>query len=98
MKGSGIKKTATFATPGEWTLQYSYDCSTFGSKGNFQVMEFDANGNMTDVLVNELDKKGSDQVPQHADDGSHYLEINSECKWTVTVVGELSRQRARLHN
>ncbi len=73
LKGSGIKKSATFTTSGEWTLQYSYDCSNFGSKGNFQVMEYDSAGNLTDVLVNELDKGGTDSVPQHADEGAHYL-------------------------
>jgi hypothetical protein len=51
------------------------------------VYEFDAQANPTDVLVNELDKKGSDSVPQHADAGRHYLEMISECSWTVTVVG-----------
>ena len=87
LTGSGIKKSATFTTPAEWTFQYTYDCSNFGSKGNFQVMEYDAAGHLSDILVNELDKAGQDSVPQHADAGGHYLEINSECKWTVTVVG-----------
>ncbi len=86
LKGTGIKKTAKFLTSDEWTLAYTYDCASFGMAGNFQVWEY-TDGTMNDVLVNELDKKGADTTPQHDDPGEHYLEINSECRWTVTVTG-----------
>ncbi len=86
LNGSGIKKTAVFTTGPEWALSYSYDCSGFaGGTGNFSVDEYDSDGTPEDVLVNELDKGGKDTVPQHADPGSHYLQIGSECKWTITV-------------
>jgi hypothetical protein len=88
LKGKGIKKTAKFTTPDEWTLRYTYDCSKFlGGTGNFVVTENDGGGGLQDLLVNELDKKGNDSVPQHNDSGEHYLEVNSECSWTITVVG-----------
>ncbi|GAA2375202.1 hypothetical protein [Dactylosporangium salmoneum] len=87
VSGNGIKKTAMFTTGAEWTLVYSYDCSKFGSSGNFQVFEYDDSGAPQDVLANELDKKGNDSVPQHADAGQHYLQANSECSWTITVMG-----------
>lgn len=87
VNGNGIKKTQIFTTGAEWTLGYSYDCSGFGGQGNFIVTEYDSGGDPTDVLVNALDAKGSDTVPQHGDAGSHYLEINSECSWSVTVTG-----------
>jgi hypothetical protein len=44
-------------------------------------------GSYHDILVNELNMKGRDTVPQHNDAGTHYLEINSECSWTVAVAG-----------
>lgn len=87
LTGSGIKKSNTFTTGDEWTLSYSFNCSNFGSQGNFAVMEYDSSGMPTDVLVNELAKSGTDSVPQHVDGGGHYLQINSECKWSLTVTG-----------
>jgi hypothetical protein len=85
--GKGIKKTALFAVPAEWTLAYSYDCAAFGYAGNFAVTEYKATGSMVDVLVNELGDKGSDTSAQHADAGQRYLEVNSECDWSMKVVG-----------
>lgn len=87
LSGSGIKKTAGFNTPGEWTLSYQFDCSKWGSTGNFQVLEFDKDGNPVDILVNELDNKGTSTTAQHADAGGRYLEVNSECKWSLNVIG-----------
>jgi len=87
LKGNGIKKSAIFTTSDEWSLAYTFDCSSFGSQGNFAVSENDAQGNPQDVLVNQLPKKGSDNVPVHADPGQHYLDMNSECSWTITVTG-----------
>ena len=87
LSGNGIKKSALFDTPAEWSLTYTFDCTKFaGGTGNFQVFEY-TNGNLHDVLVNELSAKGGDTIPQHGDRGQHYLEMNSECSWTVTVNG-----------
>ncbi|HTJ70074.1 MAG TPA: hypothetical protein VL551_21235 [Actinospica sp.] len=80
--GDGIKSTKSFTVGNDWSLAYSYDCSSFGSQGNFQVYEDYPNG---DVLVNELQEKGSDTTYQHDDAGTHSLEVNSECSWTITV-------------
>jgi hypothetical protein len=74
-----------FTTGAEWELSYTYDCSAAGGSGNFQVYEYDSSGNMHDVLTNELGARGSDSVPQHADRGEHYLQVNSGCSWTITV-------------
>jgi len=84
VSGNGIKSTKQFAVGGDWSLKYSYDCTSFGSQGNFQVSE---QGGSNDglPLVNELGKKGSDVTYQHSDAGTHSLSVNSECSWTVTV-------------
>jgi hypothetical protein len=79
LTGSGIKNTAQFTTGDSWTLSYTYDCSDFGGTGNFIVS--DETGM---PLVNELQDKGSGSSPQYSA-GTHHLEINSECKWTVKV-------------
>jgi len=30
----------------DWTMDYSYDCSAFGSRGNFQVYIYNADGSI----------------------------------------------------
>ena len=37
-------------------------------------------------MVNQLGKSGSD-VEHYHNGGAYYLEMNSECKWHVTVKG-----------
>jgi len=81
--GNGIKTTARFHVDGDWDLHYTYDCSSFGLKGNFIVTTGGSDFPMP--LANELGMKGSEVTHQH-DGGSLYLDINSECSWTVKVV------------
>ncbi|MEU5428243.1 hypothetical protein AB0H73_21965 [Streptomyces olivoreticuli] len=80
--GNGIKSTEKFTVSGDWDLRYSFDCSSFGGSGNFVVSE---GGTLGDTLVNELAAKGSDVTHLH-DGGTKYLEINSECSWTVEAI------------
>ncbi|MEZ0095354.1 hypothetical protein [Streptacidiphilus sp. EB129] len=81
LKGTGIKNTAQFTTGSAWTVAYTFDCTAFGSQGNFVVS--DETGM---PLVNELKAKGSGSSPQYTG-GTHHLEINSECDWTLNVTG-----------
>ena len=86
VSGSGSKSTQTFTVSDSWQMKWSYDCSSFGDRGNFQVyiytsdgaMSFDNNG------VNQLGSSGSDTEYYHTG-GSYYLEVNSECSWHITV-------------
>lgn len=82
VSGNGIKTTQNFTTGPEWSLTYTFNCAGFGGTGNFAVME---NGGTGSVLVNALAAKGSDVTYQHGDPGTHSLEMNSECDWTITV-------------
>lgn len=84
VSGSGIKSTKQFTVADNWSLKYTYDCSSFGTQGNFQVTE-QGGDNDGMPLVNELGNKGSDVTYQHSDAGQHSLSVNSECSWTVTV-------------
>lgn len=86
---SGTKQTRKFATSGDWTLEWSYDCSAdYGQKGNVEVVVYQDDGSldMDDTLVNQLGVTGSD-TQYYYDAGTHYLSINSECSWHVTAKG-----------
>lgn len=82
LSGNGIKNSQTFTTTGPWTIAYSYDCSSFGSQGNFAITVADSSGGLKGVPVNELGAKGSSST-QDYDTGDLHLEMNSECAWTV---------------
>jgi len=84
MKGSGGKNTPKFTTGADWTIHYSFNCAGFGSKGNFQIYVYDGTS-LGAVGVNDLAAKGSGTAPIYGDSGSHYLTVNSECSWTVSV-------------
>ncbi len=84
--GSGIKTTKNFAVPtSDWDLNYTYDCSNFGSQGNFAVTLYQ-DGSLDNVVVNELGPGGSSSTAIHDGPGSYYMEINSECNWSVAAV------------
>jgi hypothetical protein len=85
--GSGIKTTRSFTIGNAWDLIWSYDCSDFGTKGNFQVYVFKADGSLSrNAGVNELDNSGNG-VEHFHQGGTLYLEMNSECTWHVVVQG-----------
>jgi hypothetical protein len=79
--GSGIGSTPNFTTGAEWQVQYTYDCANFGQQGNFAVTD------ESDVLVNALAAGGSDTAYVHNSPGTHSLTVNSECNWTIKVIG-----------
>jgi hypothetical protein len=85
--GSGIQTTRRFTVTDTWKLTWKFSCTDFGSSGNFQVFE-DGGADFNGVTVNELSmgKSGSSWV--YGDAGRHYLEVNSECSWTVKVLDE----------
>lgn len=84
--GDGIKQTPNFTAADQWTINYSYDCTAFGSKGNFQIYIYNSDGSPSDIAANALDMKGEDVTTEHGG-GTFYLQINSECSWHVAVTG-----------
>jgi len=88
LAGSGTKSTQKFTAASDWDLNWSYDCSNFGYKGNFQVYIYGGDGTMSlqNVGVNQLGNKDSGVEHYHSG-GTFYLEVNSECDWTVNVKG-----------
>jgi hypothetical protein len=87
LSGTGIKKSPKFTTSADWTIGYAFDCSSFGSAGNFAITVYSGDGSFEDVAVNELAAKGSCSSPEYNKPGEHYLEMNSECSRTVKVGG-----------
>lgn len=81
--GSGDNTTAKFAVSGTWELGYTFDCSGFGDEGNFQVYE-----DGSKVMVNDLAESKNATTYAYDDAGTHYLQVNSECDWTVTVASQ----------
>jgi len=82
--GSGTKSTQKFTTGSDWDLAWTYDCKAFGASGNF-IVSPTASDPMTLVSpVNQLGASGA-SVEHYHDGGTFYLDINSECAWTVKV-------------
>lgn len=88
LSGQGTKQTQKFTTSSDWTLTYSYDCSNFGTQGNFMVDIYNDDGSLdaNDTSVNQLGMNGSD-TEYYYDAGTYYLSVNSECSWRITVKG-----------
>jgi hypothetical protein len=86
ISGSGSKSTQTFTVNSSWQMKWSYDCSSFGDQGNFQVYVYTSDGSLSfeNAGVNQLGNGGSDTEYYHTG-GSYYLEVNSECNWHLTV-------------
>jgi hypothetical protein len=88
VEGNGAKTTQSFTTPtNEWMLWYTYDCSSFGARGNFIVNIKAADGSSSSLQgVNELGAGGGDKDYYHQG-GTFYLEVNSECWWHIEIWG-----------
>lgn len=90
--GSGIYTGPEFILNGPVTVSYSFDCSSFGSPGNFigDIETGDQSSLTSDdqIFANGLAESGSKTVTVYPQDpGSEYhVAINSECAWTVRVV------------
>ena len=82
--GSGIENTPRFRTSGTWLLRWSYNCANFGQPGNFAVLE---DGEAGGVAVNELGTHGHGKTYGYGDAGRHYLEVDSECHWSMKIIG-----------
>ena len=79
--------TPQFSETGNWTMAWSYDCSSFGSAGNFSVDVIQPAGDLADdVGPNELGTGGSG-TDSYSDTGVFSLVINSECAWSITLNG-----------
>ena len=84
---SGVRgQTPQFTETGNsWTLSWSYNCSGFGSTGNFGVSVNQPSGDLySDPGPNELGMGGSG-TDHYFDTGVFSLSVISECSWSITV-------------
>ncbi len=88
LKGSGSKSTQKFTASSDWDLNWTYDFSKFGNQGKFQVFIYNGDGSMSleNAGVNQLGSKDSGTEHYHKG-GTYYLQMNSECSWTVNIKG-----------
>jgi hypothetical protein len=84
--GEGEHTTSKFVVPSSakgWNVNWSYNCANDGGTGNF---DFEINGGSgNDNGPNQLGAKGSG-VEHYYDTGVFYLQVLSECNWTIQAV------------
>jgi hypothetical protein len=82
--GSGIHTTEKFVVNQDWDLSWHYDCSNFGTAGNFAVVVYTEGDQLPAVVVNELGTSGQNVEHLHRG-GRVYLAVNSLCRWQVSA-------------
>jgi len=88
--GQGSMSGPKFTVPAQatsWTENWSYDCSSFGTSGNFitSIAGYGASRGTTDSGANQLGTSGSG-VNHYYDTGTFSIQVNSECSWTESIV------------
>ena len=82
----GNKTTKVFTPQGtDWTLQWSFDCASLGDSGNFSA-KIMRQGSGVLASVEKINDHDSGTEHYHQA-GTFYLEVVSECQWTVRVSG-----------
>ena len=87
--GSGSMSGPKFTVPSQaksWTENWSYDCTSLGTTGNFitSITGYGGSSGTTDVGANELGLSGSG-TNYYFDTGTFNIQVNSECNWTESV-------------
>jgi len=81
--------TITANDSGNWVMKYTYNCAgQIGGTGNFIVNEDGGNdptGSSSAVSLNNLDAGQTSSTNVYDDAGTHYLQIETECPYTITV-------------
>jgi hypothetical protein len=88
MSGQGDQSGPEFTIPAtatQWTESWTYNCSSFGSPGNFITSINGLDGTVTyDIGANELGNEGSG-TNHYFDHGHFNIQVTSECSWTDTL-------------
>jgi hypothetical protein len=90
--GNGIRNSAPFVVNSSTvTAHYRYDCSAFGTAGNFAADMISGNPSSLSSddqsIANALGMRGSQTTTLYPTNlGSRYhLEVTSECSWSITL-------------
>jgi hypothetical protein len=74
-----------FSVGGTWTMSWTYDCTAFGSQGNFIVdINQPAGDDAEDIGPSELGT-GSSGTDTYNDTGTFSLDVLSECSWSIAI-------------
>ena len=77
--------TPLFGQSGPWLMSWSYDCSNYGTAGNFIVSINQPPGDLAfDIGPNEEGTAGTG-TDYYYDSGTFQLSVVSECDWTISV-------------
>jgi hypothetical protein len=84
----GNKTTKLFTPQGkDWDLQWSFDCTSLGDSGNFSARVMRQGGGAQENAVVEKISDHDSGTEHYHQGGTLYLQVVSECQWTVKVVG-----------
>lgn len=88
--GTGAASGPQFNVPADvkgWNEEWSYNCSAFGSSGNFitNINGYGSAAGTTDAGTNQIGSGGSG-VNHYYDHGTFSIDVNSECSWTDEAV------------
>jgi hypothetical protein len=83
--GTNNSTTQSFTTKTNWSLVYNYDCSNnANNSGNFVANVISSNDSTPSESTGQQSGLGSGSN-EFNDNGSHYIDIKSNCNWTVDV-------------
>lgn len=92
--GADIRNSPPFKVgDGPVSVSYNYDCSQFGSQGNFAADMISGDPSSLDsddqIIANKLGNGGSDTTTLYPTNpgGDYHIEVNSECQWSIKVTG-----------
>lgn len=78
-------QTPQFTQTGNWTMAWSYNCSSLGSPGNFSVTVNQPSGDpVFDAGPDESGSAGT-ATDYYSDSGTFSLSVTSTCAWSITV-------------
>jgi hypothetical protein len=84
----GNKTTKLFTPQGkDWDLLWSFDCTSLGDSGNFSARVMRQGGGALENAVVEKISDHDSGTEHYHQGGTLYLQVVSECQWTVKVVG-----------
>jgi hypothetical protein len=84
-RGAGILNTPRFTVGATWELEWSYNCGN--GPGVFVIME-DGGNDMAAYTGGDGGTTQSSSTWVYDDAGTHYLEIDTGCAWTVKVINQ----------
>lgn len=84
LSGTGTRNTQIFSIDTAWTIEWSFDCSPYLRVGMFELNIYDGGGVFKQRVVRTI-RAASYARMIYPHSGKYYLQIETECDWTVRV-------------